>query len=109
MKYLTMKDEILLLSILRLKSDAYLVNIREYLIKSTVKKWSVGNVFVSLSKLENQHYILPRIGDPSAKRGGKAIKYYDITDLGFEALINTKKMQDEMWNGLHNIVFEKNK
>ena len=109
MKYLTLKDEVLLLSILRLKDEAYLVKIREYLNFNTDKKWSVGNVFVSLSKLESLNYIMPRIGEPSAKRGGKAIKFYDITYEGFEALRSTKSMQDELWDGLHNIVFNKNK
>ena len=37
------------------------------------------------------------IGEPSAKRGGKAVKYYRLTEEGFKALAEIKKIQDIMW------------
>ena len=38
-----------------------------------------------------------RIGNPSSTRGGKAIKYYELTERGVDALTETKKLHDEMW------------
>ncbi len=107
MKYLTRKEELLLLAIFRLENNAYLVNIREYLNKNTNKKWSVGNVYVPLDKMCKRGYLHTQIGEPSAKRGGKAIKYYSLSRDGFKALVETKKMQDFMWDGLQKIAVEK--
>ena len=105
MKYLTRKDELLLLSILRLGVEASLVKLREYLNNSTNKNWSIGNVFVSLDKLEDLGYIRPNLGEPTSRRGGKAVKFYTVTDAGLKALKETKEMQDGMWEGLHEAVF----
>ena len=105
MKNLTLKDELMLLAILRLQDDAYLVKLREYLNNNTNKKWTIGNVFVSLDKLEELDYISPYLGEPTAKRGGKAIKYYKVTDAGIEALKATRAMQDSMWDGLYDLIF----
>jgi DNA-binding PadR family transcriptional regulator len=107
MKYLTRKDELLLLSILKLGDNAYLVKLREYLNKNTHKKWSIGNVFVSLERLEGMGYIEPKIGKSSPKRGGKAIKYYFVTQMGFIALKETKIIHESMWEGVQEIVFNK--
>ena len=53
---------------------------------------------------EKLHFVLRKngfidtyFGDPVPSRGGKAIKYYRITKLGIEAMTETKKMQDAMW------------
>ncbi|MFC1476842.1 hypothetical protein ACFL6L_00070 [candidate division KSB1 bacterium] len=105
MKYLTRKDELMLLAILRLDNNAYLVSLRGLLHKTTGKKWSIGNVFVSLEKLEKLGYIRSTIGEPTAKRGGKAIKFYTVTNSGIKALKDTKTIQDEMWSGLQDTVF----
>lgn len=105
MKTLTRKDELMLLAILRLGNEASLVKLREYLIQKTAKPWSIGNVFVSLDKLEELGYATPRLGEPSAKRGGKAIKFYHVTTDGLKALREVKAVQDGMWEGLYEVVF----
>lgn len=105
MKYLTLKDELMLLAILKLEEDASLVKLREYLNNHTEKKWSVGNVFVSLDKLETNGWIEPLLGAPKAQRGGKAVKHYRVTLEGLTALRETKSMQDGLWSGLYETVF----
>ena len=105
MKILTRKDELMLLAILRLKDEASLVRLREHLIEHTGKKWSIGNVFVSLDKMEQLGYVHVRLGEPSAKRGGKAVKFYNASKDGLKALREAKAMQDGMWEGVHEIVF----
>ena len=105
MKFLTRKDELMLLAILKLMDDASLVRLREHLIEQTGKSWSIGNVFVSLDKLEGLGYIRPKLGKPSSRQGGKAVKYYSITEAGLQALRETKAMQDGMWSGVYDMVF----
>ena len=101
---LTRKDEMILLSILKAGDEASLVNLRRLLIESTTKQWSIGNVFVSLEKLENLGYTQTRLGNPTARRGGKGVKFYSITSVGLAALRETKMLQDAMWSGLNETV-----
>jgi DNA-binding PadR family transcriptional regulator len=105
--YLTRKEELILLTVFKLKDSAYLVSIREHLNRNTNKKWSVGNVYVPLDRMGKAGYLEFYIGEPTDKRGGKAIKYYRLTDVGLNALAEIKKVNDVMWEGLDNFAIEK--
>ena len=109
MNFLTRKEELILLAILQLDDKASLVKIREYLIATTGKKWSVGNVYVPLNKMSRLEYLDIWIGEPIAQRGGKAVKYYSLSKKGKRALADIKKVHDVMWAGISSLVLEKNK
>ena len=97
MKYLTRQEELILLSVYQLKDNAYLVTIREYLIRATGKEWSVGAVYVPLDRLRQLGYLDTRIGEPNAKRGRNQIKYYRLTKKSFEALEEIRKVNETFW------------
>lgn len=97
MKYPTKKEELLLLAVRRLGRDASLVSIRGLLNESTREDWSVGNIYVALDNLRKAAYLEESIGAPSAKRGGKAVKYYRLTKEGSRVLAEVKKVHDIMW------------
>lgn len=97
MKILTRHEEHVLLTVLRLQDNAYLVTIREQIKELTGKDLSFGTLYVSLKRLETQGYLRPEIGDPTAKRGGKAIKYYRLSEDGIQALKAVQKLNDSLW------------
>ena len=103
MKYLTRKEELVLLTIFRLEEEAYLVNIREFLNTHTEKKWTVGNVYVPLDRMSKLGYLDSYIGAPTTKRGGKAIKYYRLTNQGLSALSEIKRVHESMWDGIDDL------
>ena len=105
--YITRNDEMILLSIFRLGENAYLVTLLELLNKITEKKWTIGNLFVALEKLEESRFISSRISDPTKKRGGRAIKFYSVTEKGVSALKKVRSVQDELWNGLDEAIFSR--
>ncbi len=107
MNFLTRKEELILLAILRLGESASLVKIREFLVDSTGQKWSVGNVYVPLDRMSRLDYLEMWIGAPTALRGGKAVKYYCLTKKGMEALAALKKVNEKMWAGVSGLIFEK--
>ena len=107
MNFLTRKEELILLAVLRLGDSASLVKIREHLVSSTGQRWSVGNVYVPLDRMSRLDYLETRVGDPTAHRGGKAVKYYRLSSKGWEELAELKKVQDTMWAGIQGLVFEK--
>jgi DNA-binding PadR family transcriptional regulator len=97
MHLLTKQEELLLLTIFRIQRDAYLVNIREHLKKHIGKEWAFGSIYITLEKLCRKGFVKNRIGIPTATQGGKAIKYYDLTESGIRILKDNKHLHDKMW------------
>ena len=100
MKILTRQEEQILLVIHHLKENAYLVNIREMLKEMTGKYLDVGTIYVPLRRLNQIGYLDTHLGEPTAIRGGKAIKYYSLTSKGYEALAEVKRIQERLWEGV---------
>jgi DNA-binding PadR family transcriptional regulator len=107
MKYLTRKEEMILLAILKLEDCANLVKIREHLTAFTGQEWTVGNVYVPLDRMSKLGYLESRIGNPTAQRGGKAVKFYRLSKKGEEALFDLRKVHDKMWAGIPEMAFKK--
>ncbi len=109
MKLLTRHEEHVLLTILHLEDNAYLVTIKEYLEDHTSTKLSFGTLYVSLKRLEKMAYVRHHVGAATAKRGGKAIKYYSVTKAGVRALEKTREVQESMWNGFSRLAIKAGK
>jgi DNA-binding PadR family transcriptional regulator len=97
MKNLTRKEELIMLSILNLKSNAYLIAIVDHLTKITGKNVSLTSVHIPLSRLEKFELIKSNYGEATAVRGGRRKKIYKITNLGLEALEEHKRVSDILW------------
>jgi DNA-binding PadR family transcriptional regulator len=106
MKYISRQEEFVLLTVHQLTDKAYLVEIQKQLNRVTKKNWSISSVFVPLDKLERSGHLKTRIGEPTAKRGGRAIKYYNLTELGLTALAEVKMVHDALWKSNPDLVFE---
>jgi DNA-binding PadR family transcriptional regulator len=103
--YLTRNDEMILLSIIRLKENAYLVTLLDLLNRTTKKRWTLGNLFVALEKLEEAGFISSKLSNPTNKKGGKAIKYYSMSEAGMKALRKVRSLQNDLWDGLYEMIF----
>jgi len=100
-KYLTRKEEMILLTVFRLGDEASLVKVRKELKSITGHRWSVGNVYVTLDRLVRFGFLHTHVGEPTSRRGGKAVKYYFLTVLGKEELRELKKVHDRFWECDH--------
>ena len=100
MQILSKPEELVLLSIWKLQDNAYGVTIRNYIIRETGREWTVGAVYVPLSRLTKWGYVQTTIGEPTAERGGKRKKYYRLTKEGIKVLAYTKKVNEAMWAGV---------
>lgn len=105
--YLTRKEELILLAVRKLGDMANLVGVREILNVSTGHDWTVGNVYVPLDRMTKLGYLETRVGNPTPRRGGKAVKYYALSRQGKEALAELKRVHDTMWSGVSDPVIEK--
>ncbi len=100
MKTLTRTEEQILLTIYHLQDKAYLVTIRDMLKEMTGKCLDIGTIYVPLKRLDHNGYLMSYYGEPTAVRGGKAIKFYKLTAKGYKALAAMKRVQDRLWKGV---------
>ncbi|MFC1556346.1 PadR family transcriptional regulator [candidate division KSB1 bacterium] len=94
---ITRKEEQILLAIAILKDDAYLVGIKDYLEKITVKNVSLTSVHLPLSRLETRGFIISEFGESTAVRGGRRKKIYSLSKEGLAALEEYKRISDSLW------------
>ncbi len=100
MNILTVNEEILLLSIWKLKDNAYGVTIRERVMKYSGKKIVYGTLYNSLDNLVKKGYVITYEGEPTSERGGRRKVFYELTETGKEALLRSKELHSSLWEGV---------
>jgi len=99
MKFLTKHEELFMLTIFRLNKPATLTDIRDHLLSNTGKDLAFASLYLTLEKLYQKGYVSSEVGDPLPVRGGKALKYYQLTNKGMTVLKAEKELKDRMWKG----------
>jgi len=94
---LSRSEEIVLLAIWKLKSNAYGVTIREQVSKDTGHEWSFGAIYKPLKTLALRNYVGKSISEPCAERGGRSKYMYSLTPSGEEALREIRKIYRAVW------------
>ena len=59
---------------------------------------------MEMFQLEKKGYLETFIGEVTEKRGGKAIKYYQVTKIGLKALVELEAIHNTMWTGVKGLV-----
>ena len=107
MKLLSRTDEMLLLTIWRLKENAYGVTIRRLISKLTGDDWSPGAIYDPLYRLEDRGLVQSELKDPTNERGGRSKRYFALTDRGMDNLKDQKVVLNSVWDGVPDTGFEK--
>ena len=97
MKYLSRPEELVLITIWKMRDDPYGVSIREYISKMTGKYWSIGSIYVPLDRLEAKGFVTSYLANPTPERGGKSKRYYRLTKEGQEQLQAIQKVYQTFW------------
>ena len=100
--YLGEFQEIVLLTILVLDGNAYGVSIQDEINDRLGRNISRGSLHTALTRLEEKGFIASRMGEPSAIRGGRRKKFYNVTNQGKEAILEAKKVRDQLWQAIPN-------
>lgn len=90
-------EELVLLTIAALVSEAYSVGICDELEKHTKRKVKLGVVHAVLNRLEEKGLVKSKLGDATNVRGGKRKRYYTVTSAGKAALLKAKEVRDQLW------------
>lgn len=108
MKILSRAEEIILLSILKLKNNAYGVSIREQIHRDTGDIWSFASIYTPLDRLNRKKYVQKIKSEPLPERGGKSRFYYQVTPEGKKALLKIQEAQQKIWLGIPDLKIEFN-
>ena len=104
--YLGEFEEIVLLTIALLGSQAYGVAIRKEIEEQASRKVSIGGVHTACNRLEDKGFLKSRFGEASPTRGGKRKKIYRVTQAGQTALVAARELRENLWNQLPPTAFD---
>ena len=93
-------EQLILMALLHLGDNAYGVTIRGEINERTGRTVAIGAVYTALARLLRNDYVSYRIGEPTAKRGGRRKKYYKIESPGVAALKRSYGVLFRMASGL---------
>ena len=97
-------EELVLLTIAALMSEAYSVGICDELSKNTGRNVRLGVVHSVLNRLEAKGLIKSHLGEATKVRGGKRKRFYSITSGGVEAMVKAREIRNQLWSRIPEIV-----
>ena len=102
--YLGELEQMLLWTVLRLGDEAYGMAVRDELEARSGRDASRGSVYITLDRLVKKGYLASRLGDSFPERGGRARRYFTVTDSGKAALREARDAMVSAWEGLEEAV-----
>lgn len=93
-------EQVVLLSILRLKEDAYGASIRSEIASCTRREPASGALYTTLDRLEEKGLVTSWFGDPSPQRGGRPKRYLKVTKQGIEAVARAQRAYQRLLRGV---------
>jgi DNA-binding PadR family transcriptional regulator len=99
-------EELVLLTIAVLVSEAYSVAVCDELEKHTGRQVKLGVVHAVLNRLEEKGLVKSKLGEATSVRGGKRKRFYTITNSGKAAIVKAKELRDHLWNNIPTMVLK---
>jgi len=93
-------EQLVLLALVRLGDEAYGVTVHEQLERRAGRDVALGAVYKTLARLEAKRLVAARLGKPTAERGGRRKRHYQVTSLGRRALSRSLATLKRMTAGL---------
>src|SRR5689334_347227 len=93
-------EQLVLLALLRLGDTAYGVSVSNEIAARTGRQVSVGAVYKTLDRLEGKRLVSSSIGEPTAARGGRRKRLFQLQPSGERALRASLRALDRMAAGL---------
>jgi PadR family transcriptional regulator, regulatory protein PadR len=95
--YLGEFELMILLTIIHMGEGAYGVPISREIEKRRKREVSVGSVYAALERLEEKGLVASDLGDPTPERGGKAKRFFRVTQEGLRQVQNTREVLSSLW------------
>jgi len=99
-EFLGSLEQIVMLAVVRLGSDAYGMMVRREIEERTGREISIGAVYATLERLEAKGYVGSFTGEQTAERGGRAKRHFEVKAAGLRALSASQEALRNMSIGL---------
>jgi DNA-binding PadR family transcriptional regulator len=93
-------EHLILLAVYRLGADAYGVPVIREVEARTGRTVTQAAAYLTLRRLEEKGFITSKLGKPTAERGGRAKRYFQVTADGARQLRESRAALAKMWEGI---------
>jgi PadR family transcriptional regulator PadR len=93
-------EQLVLMGVLRLDDEAYGAAIRREIHERSGRDVSINAVYTTLDRLEGKGLLRSWVGEPTAERGGRRRKFYELRPPGVAALRQAYHAFHSMAEGL---------
>ncbi len=93
-------EEMVLLSVIVLKENAYGVEIKKELENRLSERLSVGSIQSALKRMEEKGFLESEFGEATQKRGGKRKRIYTATMHAHQVLNEIKQIREGFWQDI---------
>lgn len=90
-------EHFVLVALLRLGGESYGVPILDEIAARTGREVSRPAVYIALRRLEAKGWVVSRLGEATAERGGRAKRYFKLTKAGAAELEQARRAFVRMW------------
>jgi DNA-binding PadR family transcriptional regulator len=94
-------EQLVLLALVRLGTEAYGVAIRDEIEQRTGRNVALGAVYTTLLRFEDKRLVATRLGESTPQRGGRRKKYYRPLASGRRELAASLEALRSMTRGLN--------
>jgi len=98
--YLGEFELVVILAVIRLGAGAYGVPISREIEEQTGRDVAFGTVYSTLERLQRKGFVRSDLGDATPERGGRAKRYFRVTQTGLRTVRETKQNLSKLWRGL---------
>jgi PadR family transcriptional regulator PadR len=91
-------EEFTLLAVRALGDHTYAVPVQQFVEEATVRNVSIGAIYAALARLEDKGFVRSTMGEPTARRGGKPKRLFEVTALGLRTARELHRVREKIWN-----------
>ena len=99
-------EEVLLLLVGILGEDAYAFRMAEEFESQTGRAVSIGSVHSTLSRLSDKGFLKSEMSEPTATRGGRRKRIFEITAYGDRTLRASRDFKMGLWDQFPGLAFQ---
>ena len=93
-------EQLVLLALVRLGPGAYGATVRREIEEHAGREVSISAVYTTLERLEQKGFVRSRIGEPTAERGGRRRRHFEMLPLGARSLRDAYRAISGMTAGI---------
>lgn len=101
--YLGELEELILLMVALIGTEAYGVSITETLEEQTGRVITISAVHAALHRLEEKGFVKSKMGGASMERGGRRKRLFQVTAYGRQTLEELRDVRNMIWAQLSNM------